>query len=209
MSTPFQIALGFRVIPVVSIENLEDTGPLADALIEGGLPSAEVVFRTNAALKAIAAMAARGDLIVGAGTVLTVEQADKAVEAGATFIVSPGFHPKVIRYCLDHRIPVLPGVCTPTDIGTALDHGLDLVKFFPAETFGGIKTLKAFNAPFPMVRFVPTGGISPQNLCDYLKLPYVVACGGTWMASRQLIASKRFDEIRKLVREASEIAKKC
>ena len=209
MSTPFQIALEFRIIPIISIEDPEDADPLADALIEGGLPCAEVVFRTAAASKAIAVMAARGDLIVGAGTVLTVEQADKAVEAGAAFIVSPGFHPKIIRYCLDRRIPVLPGVCTPTDIGTALDYGLDLVKFFPAEAFGGVKTLKAFNAPFPMMKFVPTGGINPQNLCDYLKLPYVVACGGAWMASRQLIASKQFDEIRKQVREASAIIQKC
>ncbi len=207
MQTPFEIALKLRVIPVIAIEDPKDTDPLADALIEGGLPCAEVVFRTDAALKAMTALALRGDLIVGAGTVLNVEQAGQAVDAGASFIVSPGIHSKVIRYCLDRRIPVLPGVCTPTDIGMALDYGLDLVKFFPAEAFGGIQTLKALIAPFPMMRFVPTGGISPENLSRYLKLPSVSACGGSWLATRQLIASGQFDTIRKQVREAVAIVK--
>jgi 2-dehydro-3-deoxyphosphogluconate aldolase/(4S)-4-hydroxy-2-oxoglutarate aldolase len=199
--------LSLRIIPVVAIEDAADAGPLADALIEGGLPCAEVVFRTPAALTAIQALTARGGLTVGAGTVLTVTQAEQAADAGAAFIVSPGFHPKVVNYCLKRKVPVVPGACTPTEIGFACDSGIELVKFFPAEAYGGIKTLKALAAPFPAVRFIPTGGINPQNLAEYLRLPSVAACGGTWLAPPELLGAKRFDEILKRVREAAAAAR--
>jgi len=198
--------LDYKIIPVVAIHDAGDALPLADALIRGGLPCAEITFRTAAAACAIEAIAKRGDIDVGAGTVLKVEQVQQAVDAGATFIVAPGFNPKVVAYCIDNGIPVTPGVSNPTDIEMALDFGLEILKFFPAEAFGGLKTLKAMSAPYTMMRFIPTGGIGPGNVLDYLKHPKVAACGGSWMVKSDLIAAGQFERITELTREAVAIA---
>jgi 2-dehydro-3-deoxyphosphogluconate aldolase/(4S)-4-hydroxy-2-oxoglutarate aldolase len=198
--------LNHKIIPVVAIQDAGDALPLADALIQGGLPCAEITFRTAAAPDAIKAVAQRGDMIVGAGTVLKVDQVKQAVDAGATFIVSPGFNPKVVGYCVDNNIPVTPGVSNPTDIEMGLDYGLDVLKFFPAEAFGGLKTLKAMSAPYTMMRFIPTGGIGPGNVLEYLTHPKVPACGGSWMVKSDLIADGQFERITELTREAVSIA---
>ena len=205
MKEKFQKVLNLRIIPVVAIHDAQNANPLADALIEGGLPSAEITFRTEAALDAISCMAKRGDMLVGAGTVLKVEQARRAVDSGACFIVSPGFNPKVVQYCVENHIPVTPGTSTPTDIERAIDFGLDVVKFFPAEAFGGVKTLKAITAPFSMMHFIPTGGIGPHNLIAYLSLPNIPACGGSWMVKSDLISKGKFTEIIRLTREAMDL----
>ncbi len=191
-----------KIIPVVSLENADDAGKVADALVSGGLPCAEITFRTNAAADSIKNMAKRGDFLVGAGTVLTVSQVKQAVDNGAEFIVSPGFNKVVVEYCLDNRIPVLPGVCTPTEVTMALDCGLKTVKFFPAESFGGLKTVKALSAPFPNMRFVPTGGIDAENIVEYLKFKKILACGGSWMVKSDLIESKNFERIYEITQEA-------
>lgn len=198
--------LNHRIIPVVAIQDVGHALPLADALIRGGLPCAEITFRTAAAAAAIEAIAKRGDIDVGAGTVLKVDQVKQAVDAGATFIVSPGFNPKVVGYCIDNHIAITPGVSNPTDIEMALDFGLEILKFFPAEAFGGLKTLKAMSAPYTMMRFIPTGGIGPGNVLDYLKHPKVAACGGSWMVKSDLIAGGQFERITELTREAVAIA---
>lgn len=198
-----------RVVPVVAIKDVKDAEPLAQALIDGNLPCAEITFRTDAAEDSIHILAKRGDILVGAGTVLNIDQVKTAVDAGAKFIVSPGFNPKVVQYCLDNDIPVIPGVCTPSDISLALDFGLEVVKFFPAEAFGGLQTLKAISAPYSMVRFIPTGGIGPETLVEYLSFPKVFACGGSWMVASDLISSGNFYEIRRLTREAVELAAKA
>ena len=195
------------VIPVVAIERAEDTMPLAEALIKGGLPCAEITFRTAAAADAMRIMSKRGDILVGAGTVLTIDQVKTALDAGARFMVSPGFNPKVAAYCVENNIAFTPGISTPSDIEGALDLGLNLLKFFPAEAFGGLKTLKAMSGPYTTVEFIPTGGINPQNLLEYLQFPKVVACGGTWIAKSALISEGRFDDIIKNVREALEIVR--
>ena len=207
MNEQFKQVLAQRIIPVVAIHNAKDADPLADALIAGGLPSAEITFRTEAAEAAIKAMARRGDITVGAGTVLTVEQAQKAIGAGAGFVVAPGLNPKVVRFCLDNNIPVTPGVATPTDIETAMNLGLEILKFFPAEAFGGLKTLKAMSAPYQAVKFIPTGGLNAQNVVDYLKFPKVAAVGGSWIVKSDAIAGGEFDKITQLTREAVEIVK--
>ena len=195
-----------RVIPVVSLRDAGAAHALADALVEGGLPCIEVTFRTDAAADSIRTLAGRRELLVGAGTVLTVAQARVAVEAGASFLVSPGFNPGVVRFSLDQGVPVIPGVCTPSEITSALDAGLEVVKFFPAEAFGGLKTLKAMSAPFGMIRFIPTGGIGPSNLVEYLRFPKVLACGGTWIAPAELIERRAFAQIGLLAREARDLA---
>ncbi len=197
-----------RVVPVVAIQNAEDSMPLADALIEGGLPCAEITFRTAAAVDAMRIMARRGDILVGAGTVLKVDQVKAAVDVGARFMVAPGFNPKVVEYCVENHITITPGICTPSDIEAALDFGLEVLKFFPAEAFGGLKTLKAMSGPYSSVRFVPTGGINPDNLLEYLQSPKVLACGGTWIAKSALISEGKFDEIINNTREAVGIVKK-
>jgi 2-dehydro-3-deoxyphosphogluconate aldolase/(4S)-4-hydroxy-2-oxoglutarate aldolase len=195
-----------RIIPVLALPSAADAAPVAKALVEGGLPCAEITFRTDAAIEAIKTMAKRGDMQVGAGTVLKVDQVKAAVDAGATFIVSPGINPKVVKYCVDNNIPITPGTANPTDIEVALDFGLEVVKFFPAETLGGLEALKAFAAPYNMMKFIPTGGISAKNLLDYLKFPKIIACGGTWMVKTELIAEKKFDQITVLSREAVKLA---
>jgi 2-dehydro-3-deoxyphosphogluconate aldolase/(4S)-4-hydroxy-2-oxoglutarate aldolase len=197
------------VIPVVAIEQAKNAMPLADTLVKGGLPCVEITFRTKAAAEAMKIMASRGDLLVGAGTVLTIDQVITALGAGAQFIVSPGFNPKVARYCVANDIAYTPGVCTPSDIEAALDFGLDVLKFFPAEAFGGLKTLKAMSGPYTTVSFVPTGGINPQNLAKYLQFPKVLACGGTWLAKAAQISAGRFDEILANIQQALDIVAAC
>jgi 2-dehydro-3-deoxyphosphogluconate aldolase/(4S)-4-hydroxy-2-oxoglutarate aldolase len=197
-----------RVIPVVAIENAGDAASLADSLIEGGLPCAEITFRTAAAIEAMRIMAKRGDILVGAGTVLKLDQVKAAVDVGAKFMVSPGFNPKVVGYCVENDIAITPGICTPSDIEAALEFGLEVLKFFPAGAFGGIKTLKAMSGPYTTVKFVPTGGVNPGNLPEYLQFPKVLACGGTWVAKTALISEGKFDTIVKNAREAVEIVNK-
>ena len=196
------------IIPVVVLDRVEDALPLAEALIKGGLPCAEVTFRTAAAEEGIRRISeAFPDMIVGAGTVLTTEQADRAIAAGAKFIVSPGFNPKVTEYVLKKGVPMTPGVCTPTEIEAALQFGLDVLKFFPAEPAGGLKMIKALAAPYVGLNFMPTGGISAANVRDYLAYDRIVACGGSWMVSGKLVKEGKFDEIGRLVKEAADIVK--
>lgn len=207
MSEVLQQIAKARLVPVVVMEDAADAEPLAEALIAGDLACAEVTFRTQAAADAVKRLARVGRLLVGAGTVLTVDQAKQAVDSGARFIVSPGFNPRVVRHCVDNKITVIPGVCTPSEIEAALEFGVGVVKFFPAEAYGGLKTLNALSAPYPMVRYVPTGGIGAHNFVAYLKHPAVVACGGSWMVAKELIAEHRFEEIGRLVREAATLAR--
>ncbi len=184
-----------KVVPVVSIQDVENVDALAEALLHGGLPCIEITFRTQVAEDAIRQMARHKNILVGAGTVLNVGQVEQAMDAGAQFIVSPGLNPKVIQFCLGKNILVIPGVCTPTDIETAMDMGLKTLKFFPAEAVGGIKLLNAMSAPYNEVRFMPTGGITLRNLSDYLLHPKVIACGGSWLADPKLLADRNFDQI--------------
>lgn len=184
-----------RILPVVVLDDARDAAPLAAALVAGGLHSAEVTFRTGAAADAIRAMSEHPELLVGAGTVLTPAQVDRAVEAGARFVVSPGFGPAVVRHCQQLGVPVFPGAATATEIQMALDAGLDTVKFFPAEQLGGIRMIKALAAPFRSLRFVPTGGVNASNLAGYLAHPAVLAVGGTWMVAPELLSAGRWDEV--------------
>jgi 2-dehydro-3-deoxyphosphogluconate aldolase/(4S)-4-hydroxy-2-oxoglutarate aldolase len=176
---------------------------LGKALLDGGLPCAEITFRTAAAAAAIQKMrAVYPEMLVGAGTVLTVEQAIRAQEAGASFIVTPGFDASVVDWCLAHEMPITPGVVTPTDINQALAKGLDVLKFFPAEAAGGIKLLKAIGAPYVGVKFIPTGGINENNLADYLRLPMVYACGGSFMVKKEWLAAGQFDKVKEAAAQA-------
>jgi 2-dehydro-3-deoxyphosphogluconate aldolase/(4S)-4-hydroxy-2-oxoglutarate aldolase len=209
MEDKFKVALKMGVIPVVTIDEVSGAGPLAEALIEGGLPCAEITFRTAAATEVIKKLATRGDLIVGAGTVLNTEQAQHAIDNGASFVISPCLNPKVVAFCLDAGIPVVPGVSTPTEIGLAVDLGLSVLKFFPAEALGGLKTLAAISAPFTRVQFVPTGGIGPENLIGYLRHSKVIACAGSWLVKSKLIVGKKFEEITRLTKEAVLLVKKA
>lgn len=193
----------FGIVPVLKIEQLEDAVPLAQALCQGGLAVAEVTFRSDCAAKAIAAMkAACPDMLIGAGTVLTITQIEAAVQAGSQFIVSPGFNPKTVQYCLDHQIPIIPGTSTPSDMEKAIEMGLEVVKFFPAEASGGLKALKAMAAPYSQLKFMPTGGINPHNLNDYLSFDRIIACGGTWMVPDALLKQKDFAAITQLTSQA-------
>ena len=191
------------IVPVVKIDNEKDAVPLAEALIKGGLPCAEVTFRTAAAEEAIALMTKEfPDMLVGAGTVLTTEQVDKAVNAGAKFIVTPGFNETVVKYCVERNIPITPGCPSTSDIEAALALGLDVVKFFPAENLGGISMIKALAAPYVGVKFMPTGGINAKNINSYLDCDKILACGGSWMVKDTLINEGKFDEIEALTKEA-------
>lgn len=191
------------LVPVVKITNASKAVPLAQALVRGGLPCAEVTFRTNAAADAIRAMVeAFPEMIVGAGTVLTTKQVDEAVAAGARFIVSPGFNPEVADYCLERGLTVSPGVNSPSQVEQCLARGLEVIKFFPAENSGGLPFIKALAGPYADVLFMPTGGINPDNLASYTTYDHILACGGTWMVKPALIDSDRFDEIERLCREA-------
>ncbi len=198
----------YGVVPVVVLDDAKDALPLADALLEGGLPLAEVTFRTDAAEESIRQMTKQHpEMLIGAGTVLSAEQANRAVSAGAKFIVSPGTNPEVVEFCLDNNIPVTPGVCTPSEVEAGLGFGLDVLKFFPAEQAGGVAFIKALSAPYRNVKFMPTGGISPSNLKDYLACPAVLACGGSWMVKGQLIKDGNFTEITRLCKEARSLVK--
>lgn len=198
----------FCVVPVVVLEDTKDAVPLAKALVEGGLPCAEVTFRTEAAEESIRLMAEQfPEMLVGAGTVLTTEQVDAAVGAGAKFIVSPGFDPKIVDYCLEKDIPVFPGCITPSEVAQAVKRGLKVVKFFPAEPAGGLKYIRAIAAPYTMMKFMPTGGINPQNVREYLAYDRIAACGGSWMVKNMMIENNEFDRIEELVKEAVEIVK--
>jgi len=198
----------FGVVPVVVLDEVKDALPLAKALTEGGLPCAEVTFRTEAAEESIKVMAeAYPDMVVGAGTVLTIEQVDAAVKAGAKFIVSPGFDPEIVDYCLEKEIPIFPGCVTPSEVAQAVKRGLKVVKFFPAEPAGGVAMIKAMAAPYNQLRFMPTGGIGTQNLKDYLEFDKIICCGGSWMVKADLIKNGEFEKICKLTKEAKELAK--
>lgn len=195
------------VVPVVVLEDEKDALPLAEALVKGGLPCAEVTFRTEAAAESIRLMSEKyPEMLVGAGTVLTTEQVDLAVEAGARFIVSPGFDPEIVDYCLEKNIPVFPGCVTPSEVAQVVKRGLKVVKFFPAEQAGGIAMIKAMAAPYHNIRFMPTGGINPGNLKDYLSCDKILCCGGSWMVKGELIRKGEFEKIRDLVKEAKESA---
>jgi 2-dehydro-3-deoxyphosphogluconate aldolase/(4S)-4-hydroxy-2-oxoglutarate aldolase len=194
------------IIPVVVIDDDGAAEPLAHALVDGGLPTMEITFRTEAAQRAIGRVAkAVPGMLLGAGTVLTVEQAKAALGSGAVYIVAPGLNRPVVEYCLNNAIPVTPGAVTPTEIGSALELGLHIVKFFPAEASGGVEYLKAVGAPYVDMKFIPTGGINETNVVQYLRLPCVHACGGSWMVKRELIANGRFAEISKLAANATAL----
>ncbi|MBR1686434.1 MAG: bifunctional 4-hydroxy-2-oxoglutarate aldolase/2-dehydro-3-deoxy-phosphogluconate aldolase [Clostridia bacterium] len=196
------------IVPVVVLDDAKDALALGKALMDGGLPCAEVTFRTAAAEESIRIMAKEfPEMIVGAGTVLTIDQVNRAVDAGSKFIVSPGLNPRIVAYCIDRGIPVCPGTCTPSDVERALEFGLDAVKFFPAEPAGGLKFIKAIAAPYTNVKFMPTGGINAQNIRDYLAYNRILACGGSWMVTKDLVKAGDFAKITELVREAANIVK--
>lgn len=199
----------YGIMPVVVLEDAKDAKPLADALIGGGLSCAEVTFRTAAAEEAIRIMCREHpDMLVGAGTVLTVAQVERAVSAGAKFIVSPGFDAEIVDYCLEKGIAVYPGCITPTEIAQAVKRGLKVVKFFPATQFGGVVTMKALAAPYAGIMFMPTGGIHLENLEEFLRCPAVIACGGSWMVKKDLIQSGQFQTIQKKTEEAVSLVRK-
>ncbi len=196
------------IIPVVKIDNAEDAVPLAEALTRGGLAAAEITFRTNAAEESIRRIAkACPDMMLAAGTVLTTEQADRAMAAGARFLVSPGLNPKVVSHCIEKGYPIIPGVATPTEVEAAMSLGLSYVKFFPAEAAGGVKMIKAMAAPYTGIRFMPTGGIGPKNLADYLTAKPVFACGGSWMVPSDKLEARDFAAIEALTKEAVTLLK--
>ena len=193
------------IVPVVTIDSIEDAIPLAKALCEGGLPCAEVTFRTAAAKESIQKMTKEfPNMIIGAGTVLNISQVDEAVVAGARFIVSPGLNPKVVQYCINKGIVIIPGCSNPTDIEQAIEFGIDTVKFFPAEAAGGLNMIKAMSAPYGNLKFMPTGGINISNLNSYLEFDKIIACGGTWMVKQELIREGSFKAIENITREAVE-----
>jgi len=194
---------GIGIIPAIVLDRVEDAAPLADALCKGGLPAAEVTFRTPAAHDAMIAMKKqRPELIVGAGTVLTKEQVDSAVDAGAEFIVSPGLNPEIVKYCQEKGVAVCPGISTASELEQALALGLHTVKFFPAEAMGGIKTIKALCGPYKNMTFLPTGGVNSNNMLDYLSFNKIFAVGGTWMVSADLIKNGKFDQVEKISKDA-------
>ncbi len=199
------------VVPVIKLSNPQrDAAPLAKALTEGGVPVAEVTFRAAGADEAIRIMRETcPDMLVGAGTVLTMEQVDKAIAAGAQFIVTPGFDPELVAYCCEKNIPIYPGCTTPTDYHAALKFGLKVLKFFPAEQSGGLAKIKAMSAPFPMFKVMPTGGISLKNLKEYISCPVICACGGSYMVTADLIENGKWDEIIDLCKKSVEIVKEA
>ena len=198
----------FGILTAIELQNAMDAIPLGQALLHGGLSVAEITFRTDAAAEAIRTMVnAYPEMIVGAGSVVHIEQAEQAVAAGARFIVSAGFNPRLVDWCIEKGLPTLPGVATASEITMGVVRGLKVLKFFPAEVMGGMSGLKALSAPFPGMKFIPMGGVSAANLADYLRLPFVHACGGSWPVSKKLIAEGKFDEITRLTREALAIVK--
>ncbi len=198
----------FGIVPVVVLDDAKDAEPLAKALCEGGLPCAEVTFRTAAAEESIRIMAEKfPNMLIGAGTVITTEQVDRAVAAGAKFIVSPGINPKIVKYCQEKGVLITPGCITPTEVETAIECGLSTVKFFPAEPAGGLEMIKAMAAPYVNMTFMPTGGINAKNVKEYLGFNKIVACGGSWMVKGDLVKAGNFDKIVELTKEAVEIVK--
>lgn len=198
------------IVPVVVLEDAKDAVPLAKALCDGGLPCAEVTFRTAAAEEAIRIMVKEfPQMLVGAGTVLTTEQVDRAVAAGAKFIVSPGLNPRIVKYCVEKGILIVPGCSNPSDVEQALENGLDVVKFFPAEQAGGLAMIKAMAAPYVGVKFMPTGGINAKNVKEYLAYDRILACGGSWMVKGDLVKAGDFAKITELTKEAVEIVREC
>lgn len=196
------------IVPVVVLNDAKDAALLAQALCNGGLPCAEVTFRTAAAEEAIRIMSEQfPDMLIGAGTVLTTEQVDRAVAAGAKFIVSPGLNPRIVKYCVEKGVLITPGCTNPSDIEQALENGLEVVKFFPAEPAGGLKMIKAMAAPYVGMKFMPTGGINQNNVKDYLAYDRIIACGGSWMVKGDLVDAGDFEKIEELTREAVEIVK--
>ncbi len=194
------------IIPIVVIHDIKDAEPLAKALVEGGLPCAEVTFRTEAAEEAIRIMTSLfPEMLVGAGTILTSDQVDRAVSAGAKFIVSPGFDSEIVDYCIAKEMPIYPGCITPSDITQAVHRGIKVIKFFPAESFGGVLTMKALAAPFTDIKFMPTGGVNAKNLANYLIFDRIIACGGSWMVKDDLVKAGKFGEIKQLVEEAVQL----
>lgn len=198
-----------KIVPVIKIDDAADAAPLAEALIAGGLPLAEVTFRTSAAEEAIREMRKFPEMLVGAGTITSVDQAKAACEAGAVFLVTAGFNKAVTEFAVKNNVPIFPGVCTPTEMMLLLEYNLPVAKFFPAEQYGGLSTIKALSGPFPGMKFMPTGGINEKNILDYLAAPQIVACGGSWMVKESLINNHQFDEIQRLAAEAVQLVKKA
>ena len=207
-SSIFEHFYNTGVIPVLEIDSVHRAVPLAESLSMGGLPVAEVTLRTEAALDAIRAIAhARTGIVVGAGTILNVGHAQAARDAGAQFLVSPGMTEEVVGWAQENHMPVLAGAVTPSEMMRGLNLGLSILKFFPAESMGGLKAIRALSDPFPQLRFMPTGGINPSNLAEYLQMEKIHAVGGSWMAKRQMIAEAQFAEITRLAKEASDLVK--
>ena len=208
MNTVSEQLAAIKIIPVIAIDRAEDIIPLGKALAENGLPAAEITFRSDAAAEAIRLLRkAQPDMLIGAGTVLNREQAIAAKEAGATFVVSPGFNPNTVKACQEIGIDIVPGVNNPSTVEAALEMGLTTLKFFPAEASGGIGMLKSLLAPYTQVQFMPTGGVNTRNVQEYLAIDRVFACGGTWMVDKKLINEGRWDEIGRLAREAADLVK--
>lgn len=210
MSDIFIRIKSIGIVPVIKLESPKDALPLGKALVEGGLLAAEVTFRTKAAAESIALLKKEFPaLTTGAGTVLTIEQAEAAIAAGASFVVTPGFNPRIVDFCLEKGMPIIPGINSPSQIEQGLDRGLSLLKFFPAEVSGGVKMLKALHGPYAEVSFIPTGGIDAANIEPYLQLSYVAAVGGSWMVKEDLIASGQYDQIAALCAEAVGLVQRC
>lgn len=207
MTSPLDHITDHRIIPVVVIDDAANAATLGDALVDGGLPLAEITFRTSAAPDTISTLADRGDLIVGAGTITSVSDVDAAVQAGASFLVSPGLSQAVVERAAEHNILLIPGAVTATEVQRAVEWGVRTIKFFPAETSGGIAAIRALSAPFPAVSFIPTGGVTAMNLADYLALPSVVAVGGSWMVERSLIAARNVNAMTQRTTDALRIVR--
>ena len=207
MTSPLDHITNHRIIPVVVIDDAATAATLGDALVDGGLPLAEITFRTSAAPDTISTLADRGDLIVGAGTITSVSDVDAAVQAGASFLVSPGLSQAVVERAAEHNILIIPGAVTATEVQRAVEWGVRTIKFFPAETSGGIAAIRALSAPFPAVSFIPTGGVTAMNLADYLALPSVVAVGGSWMVERSLIAARNVNAMTQRTTDALRIVR--
>jgi 2-dehydro-3-deoxyphosphogluconate aldolase/(4S)-4-hydroxy-2-oxoglutarate aldolase len=205
MPTILEQLATYKLLPIVVMDNADYAREFGDVLVAGGLPVAEVTFRTPAAEESVRLLANRGDLLVGAGTILTIEQADRAIEAGARFLVAPGTNSKVLEHAAKRGIPMTPGIATPSEIELAQSSGAAALKFFPAEQFGGVAALKAFAGPYPDAKFIPTGGITPETLPSYLALQNVIACGGSWVAPRNLLAAGKFHDIAALVQKAKNL----
>ena len=203
MSATVEALKSLKIIPVIVVDKAEDIIPLGKALVDNGLPVAEITLRTTAGIEAIRLLReSQPEMLIGAGTVLNGDQAKQAMEAGASFIVSPGFNPNTVKACQALGIEIIPGVNNPSTIEAALEMGLSNLKFFPAEPSGGVKMLKALTAPYVGVKFMPTGGVSPSNIHDYLAIPEVVGCGGSWMVDKKLINEGKWDELGRMIREA-------